>query len=44
MKLATHNIKLEDQVAAKVERRLKALNIETQAVSFEICGGPHFSM
>lgn len=30
MKLAIHDIKLEDQVATKVERRLKALNIGTQ--------------
>lgn len=53
MKLANQVVKMEDQVTTKVERKLKAMNIDTQqvaqdqpvqAVDCEICGGPHFSM
>lgn len=53
LKMATHSINLEDQVAAKVEKRLKELNVGTHqvaqvqqatAISCEFCGGPYFSM
>src|SRR3954471_20257725 len=50
MKLSTQVVKIEDQVAAEVERRLKKMTVETQTVaqvqpaqtvSCEICNGPH---
>lgn len=53
LKLANQVVKMEDQIAAEVERRLKAMNIgtqtiaqvqPTQTVNCEICGGPHFAM
>src|SRR3954470_19119981 len=53
LKLADQVVKMEDQIAAKVERRLKKMNIGEQKVAqvepitsvmCEICGGPHFSM
>ncbi|XP_050890487.1 uncharacterized protein LOC127095905 [Lathyrus oleraceus] len=53
LKLANRDVKIEEQVDAEVERRLKAMNIGTkkvaqvqpvQAVNCEICGGPHFAM
>lgn len=52
-KLANQVVKMEDQIVAEVERRLKAMNIgtqtiaqvqPTQTVNCEICGGPHFAM
>src|SRR3954471_19877889 len=53
LKLPEQVVKMEDQIAAEVERRLKKMNIGTQtvaqvepvkAVLCEICGGPHFAM
>ena len=53
LRLPAQNIKMEDQVVAEVEKILKAMNIGTQqatqvqpvqAVSCEICGGPHYAM
>src|SRR3954464_10709298 len=50
LKLANQVVKMEDQIAAEVERRLKKMNVETQTVaqvqptqtvSCEICNGPH---
>src|SRR3954466_6925073 len=50
MKLSMQVVKIEDQVAAEVERRLKKMTVETQTVaqvqpaqtvSCEICNGPH---
>src|SRR4051812_17088077 len=50
LKLANQVIKMEDQIAAEVERRLKKMTVETQTaaqvqpaqtVSCEICNGPH---
>src|SRR3954465_7457696 len=50
LKLETSKIRVEDAVAAEVEKRLKAINIGTQQVaqvqqaqpvSCEICNGPH---
>ena len=53
LKLANQVVKMEDQIAAEVERRLKAMNLGTQTVAqvqpvptmiCEICSGPHFTM
>src|SRR3954465_13846909 len=53
LKLPEQVVKMEDQIAAEVERRLKKMNIGTQtvaqvepvkAVLCEIFGGPHFAM
>src|SRR3954466_14522933 len=53
LKLPEQVVKMEDQIAAEVERRLKKMNIGTQtvaqvepvkAVLCEICGGPNFAM
>ncbi|XP_050919594.1 uncharacterized protein LOC127137152 [Lathyrus oleraceus] len=56
LKLANQVVKMEDQITAQVERRLKKMTLNTQtvaqvqpvqpiqAVSCEICGGPHFAM
>ncbi|XP_050897217.1 uncharacterized protein LOC127104044 [Lathyrus oleraceus] len=56
LKLANQVVKMEDQITAEVERRLKKMTLDTQtvaqvqpvqpiqAVSCEICGGPHFAM
>src|SRR3954466_2291968 len=53
LKLPEQVVKMEDQIAAEVERRLKKMNIGTQtvaqvepvkAVLCEICSGPHFAM
>src|SRR3954465_4478566 len=50
LKLANQVVKMEDQIAAEVERRLKKMTVETQTVaqvqpaqtvSCEICNGPH---
>src|SRR3954471_21271793 len=50
LKLANQVVKMEDQIAAEVERRLKKMTVETQTVaqvqpaqtvSCEICSGPH---
>ncbi|XP_050909358.1 uncharacterized protein LOC127123153 [Lathyrus oleraceus] len=55
LKLASQVVKMEDQVAAEVERRLKKMAIDTQIVAqvqpvqptqasnCEICGGPHLT-
>ncbi|XP_050896632.1 uncharacterized protein LOC127103410 [Lathyrus oleraceus] len=55
LKLASQVVKMEDQVAAEVERRLKKMAIDTQTVAqvqpvqptqasnCEICGGPHLT-
>ncbi|XP_050917630.1 uncharacterized protein LOC127132709 [Lathyrus oleraceus] len=53
LKLANQVVKMEDQIAAEVERRLKAMNLGTHTVAqvqpvqtmiCEICSGPHFAM
>ncbi|XP_058766402.1 uncharacterized protein LOC131639996 [Vicia villosa] len=56
LKLSNQVVKMEDQIAAEVERRLKQMALEkqtvaqvqpvqpTQTVNCHICGGPHFSM
>ncbi|XP_058759522.1 uncharacterized protein LOC131632813 [Vicia villosa] len=56
LKLSNQVVKMEDQIAAEVERRLKQMALEKQtvaqvqpaqpiqAVNCEICGGPHFAM
>lgn len=56
LKLANQVVKMEDQITAEVERRLKKMTLDTQtvaqvqpvqpiqAVSCEIYGGPHFTM
>src|SRR3954463_13118247 len=53
LKLADQVVKLEDQIAAEVERRLKKMNLSEQKVAqiepaasvvCEICSGPHFAM
>src|SRR3954464_2327649 len=53
LKLANQVIKMEDQIAAEVERRLKKMTIKTQTVAqvqpaqamvCEICAGPHFAI
>src|SRR3954463_2651923 len=56
LKLSNQVVKMEDQIAAEVERRLKQMALEkqtvaqvqpiqpTQAVNCDICGGPHFAM
>ena len=56
MKLSTQVVKIEDQVAAEVERRLKQMGLEkktvaqvqpaqvSQPVGCDICGGPHFTV
>jgi hypothetical protein len=56
LKLVNQVVKMEDQITAKVERRIKKMALDTQtvaqvqpvqpiqAVSYEICGGPHFVM
>src|SRR3954471_22682384 len=56
LKLSNQVVKMEDQIAAEVERRLKQMALEkqtvaqvqpvqpTQAVNCEICGGPHFAV
>src|SRR3954471_11855717 len=56
LKLSNQVVKMEDQIAAEVERRLKQMALEkqtvaqvqpaqpSQAVNCEICGGPHFAM
>src|SRR4051812_29800748 len=56
MKLSMQVVKIEDQVAAEVERRLKQMGLEKQTVAqiqpaqasqpvgCEICGGPHFTV
>ena len=53
LKLANQVVKMKVQVAAEVERRLKAMDIGTQqvaqvqpiqVVNCEIYGGPHFSI
>src|SRR4051812_15147617 len=53
LKLANQVVKMEEQIAAEVERRLKKMNIGEQKVAqvepvtsvlCEICGGPHFAM
>ncbi|XP_050898002.1 uncharacterized protein LOC127104905 [Lathyrus oleraceus] len=55
LKLASQVVKMEDQIAAEVERRLKKMAIDTQNVAqvqpvqptqasnCEICGGPHLT-
>lgn len=52
LKLETNKIRIKDRVVAKVEKKLKAMNIGTQQVaqiqpvqnvSCEICGGPHWT-
>ena len=52
LKLFEQVVKMEDQVATEVERRLKAMNVSTQQISqvqtcqvmvCEICNGPHFT-
>ncbi|XP_050909254.1 uncharacterized protein LOC127123031 [Lathyrus oleraceus] len=55
LKLASQVVKMEDQIAAEVERRLKKMAIDTQTVAqvqqvqptqtsnCEICGGPHLT-
>ncbi|XP_058725715.1 uncharacterized protein LOC131597010 [Vicia villosa] len=56
LKLANQVVKMEDQITAEVERRLKKIALDTQtvaqvqpvqpiqAVNCEICGGPHFAI
>src|SRR3954466_1860175 len=53
LKLSNQVVKMEDQIAAEVERRLKQMALEKQtvaqvqpiqAVNCDICGGPHFAM
>ncbi|XP_058755152.1 uncharacterized protein LOC131628322 [Vicia villosa] len=56
LKLSNQVVKMEDQIAAEVERRLKQMALEKQkvaqvqpaqpiqAVNCEICGGPHFAV
>ncbi|XP_050920163.1 uncharacterized protein LOC127137785 [Lathyrus oleraceus] len=56
LKLANQVVKMEDQIAAEVERRLKKMAIDTQTVAqvqqvqpthtsnCEICGGPHLTV
>ncbi|XP_050889141.1 uncharacterized protein LOC127094341 [Lathyrus oleraceus] len=56
LKLANPVVKMEDQITAEVERRLKKMTLDTQTearvqpvqpiqvVSCEICEGPHFTM
>ncbi|XP_058764431.1 uncharacterized protein LOC131637882 [Vicia villosa] len=56
LKLTNQVVKMEEQIAAEVERRLKQMALEkqtvaqiqpaqpTQAVNCEICGGPHFAV
>ncbi|XP_050890074.1 uncharacterized protein LOC127095423 [Lathyrus oleraceus] len=55
LKLASQVVKMEDQIAAEVERRLKKMAIDTQTIAqvqqvqptqtsnCEICGGPHLT-
>ncbi|XP_050909052.1 uncharacterized protein LOC127122813 [Lathyrus oleraceus] len=55
LKLASQVVKMEDQIEAEVERRLKKMAIDTQTVAqvqqvqptqtsnCEICGGPHLT-
>src|SRR3954466_1374872 len=53
LKLTDQVVKMEEQIAAEVERRLKKMNIDEQKVAqvepttsvvCEICSGPHFAM
>ncbi|XP_050916073.1 uncharacterized protein LOC127131182 [Lathyrus oleraceus] len=53
LKLETNKIRIEDTVAAEIEKKLKAMNIGTQQVakiqssrnvSCEICGRPHLTV
>src|SRR3954463_9544232 len=53
LKLPEQVVKMEDQIAAEVERRLKKMNLSEQKVAqiepaasvvCEICSGPHFAM
>ena len=56
LKLANQVVKMEDQITAEVERRLKKMAIDTQTVAqvqsvqpthasnYEICGGPHLTV
>ncbi|XP_050890469.1 uncharacterized protein LOC127095883 [Lathyrus oleraceus] len=56
LKLANQVVKMEDQISAEVERRLKKMAIDTQTVAqvqqvqpthtsnCEICGGPHLTV
>ncbi|XP_058765609.1 uncharacterized protein LOC131639097 [Vicia villosa] len=56
LKLTNQAVKMEEQIAAEVERRMKQMALEKQtvaqvqpvqpiqAVSCEICGGPHFAV
>ncbi|XP_050919795.1 uncharacterized protein LOC127137369 [Lathyrus oleraceus] len=56
LKLANQVVKMEDQIVAEVERRLKKMAIDTQTVAqvqqvqpthtsnCEICGGPHLTV
>ncbi|XP_050918441.1 uncharacterized protein LOC127135854 [Lathyrus oleraceus] len=56
LKLANQVVKMEDQITAEVEGGIKKMALDTQtvaqvqpvqpirAVSYEICGGPHFAM
>src|SRR3954467_3162598 len=53
LKFADQVVKMEDQIAAEVERRLKKMNLSEQKVAqiepaasvvCEICSGPHFAM
>src|SRR3954467_9718440 len=53
LKLANQVVKMEDQITAEVERRMKKIALDTQtvaqvqpiqAVNCEICGGPHFAV
>ncbi|XP_050916622.1 uncharacterized protein LOC127131750 [Lathyrus oleraceus] len=50
LKMETNKIRVEDTIAAEVEKKLKAMNIGTQQVAqvqptptvcYEICNGPH---
>ncbi|XP_058733143.1 uncharacterized protein LOC131604737 [Vicia villosa] len=56
LKLTNQVVKMEEQIAAEVERRMKQMALEKQtvaqvqpvqpiqAVNCEICGGPHFAV
>src|SRR3954468_2941499 len=56
LKLTNQVVKMEEQIAAEVERRIKQIALEKQtvaqvqpvqsiqAVNCEICGGPHFAV
>jgi hypothetical protein len=53
LNLETNKIRIKDTISAKVEKKLKEMNVGTQQIAqiqpvqdvgYEICGGPHLTI